>query len=452
VTVTRAGSAARIYIDGRVTGTADLPESLPESSLSLRIGHDHDGGFVGIIDEVRIYNLALSAAEVQDLATRSADQQVPFAHITVDTAFGGIRAVGDIDGVGFPDLVHSYWYKNAPLAWYAYEKPDKWTRSIIRRGFYPCTDDFELADLDADGDLDIVIAWADGKHSGDDNADNVKVDSVKILCYTNPLPDGDPHAGEWPEHLIGSYNDPDENYNKDIEVTDFDRDGKLDVVARSHRSVMVYRQYARNAWRKIQSIAVHPHEGMAVGDLDGDGDPDIVLNGFWLESPEDLSTDWSEHSIDSKWWNQTGDWTANNCKIEVTDVNGDGRDDVLLSHSERPGYPISWYEFYEAKHNVWQEHIIGHLDFVHTLQAADFDRDGDVDVLAGEMAKSSDPDEIVIFRNDGSSLTWTKQVIAEVSIYSGKIADIGGDGDMDVVANRNWNLAPLEIWENRIVP
>jgi hypothetical protein len=70
-------------------------------------------------------------------------------------------------------------------------------------------------------------------------------------------------------------------------------------------------------------------------------------------------------------------------------------------------------------------------------------------VLAGEMEKSDDPDEIVLFLNDGTHKTWTKQVIAETGIYSGKIVDIGNDGDPDVVANRNWNKPPLEIWENR---
>jgi len=68
------------------------------------------------------------------------------------------------------------------------------------------------------------------------------------------------------------------------------------------------------------------------------------------------------------------------------------------------------------------------------------------------MPKSDDPDEIVIYVNDGDSMTWTKQIIAETGIYSGKIADIGNDGDMDIIANRNWNQAPVEIWENRILP
>ena len=216
-------------------------------------------------------------------------------------------------------------------------------------------------------------------------------------------------------------------------------------------AVSIFHQDESGLWTQIKYIEIHPHEGMDVGDIDCDGDLDIVLNGFWLECPENpVSGSWTEHIIDKKWWIQTGDWTVNSCKVYIKDMNGDGCADVLFSHSERPGYPVSWYELDRSDKDSWKEHVIHTVDFCHTLQAADMDLDGDIDVVTGEMEKSDDPDQILIFLNEGDGLIWKKQVVSNTSIYSGKVADIDNDGDMDIVANRNWNEPPLEIWENLI--
>ena len=78
------------------------------------------------------------------------------------------------------------------------------------------------------------------------------------------------------------------------------------------------------------------------------------------------------------------------------------------------------------------------------------DLDGDIDVVTGEMEKSDDPDQTVIFLNQGNALTWDKKVVTNNGIYSGKVADIDNDGDVDIVGNRNYDKPPLEIWLNAI--
>ena len=355
---------------------------------------------------------------------------IPFEHIIIDNDAYGLSEVGDINGDSLPDTV-SVSSHDRPLIWYEYPN---WTKHPIRAIDY-MADDVELADLDSDGDLD-VIAAKDG--------------DVKVLWYENPRPRGDPATDTWTEHLIGIHSDPDENYVKDIGVADFTGDGKLDVVTRAHTTVCVFRQDTPSSWTQIQYLNIHKKEGMDVGDLDGDGDPDIVLNGFWLETPTDpVNGIWVEHNIDSQWWTQSGDWTANNSKVRVVDVDKDGRLDVLLSHSERPGYPVSWYEASDPKNGPWTEHKIAQVDYCHTLQVVDMDNDGDLDVVVGEMPKSSGPDEVMVFVNVGDSLTWSKQVVATTGIYSGVVGDIGSDGDMDIVGSRNWDTTPIAMWENR---
>jgi hypothetical protein len=343
-----------------------------------------------------------------------------------------------MDGDGFADIVVRIEAENEGrrLAWYEYPN---WDQHVIAGEANYRGDDIELADMDNDEDLDIIA---------------ILDTPGQVYWYENPRPEGNATNTWTNHHYIGlTEGGSDDGYVKDIEIDDFNGDGKLDVVARTNRAVFVFRQETPTSWANLQTIDIPNHEGMDVGDLDGDGDPDVVLNGFWLETPTDPANDtWVEHNIDSKWWTQnTSSWMDNNGKVHVADMNKDGRLDVLLSHSEKPGYPVSWYEASDPKNGPWTEHVIDYVDYCHTLKAADMDNDGDLDVVTAEMPKSSDPDEVIVFINAGDSLTWTKQVVAITGNYSAMIGDIGSDGDMDIVGCQSFDSPPIELWENKLV-
>lgn len=364
--------------------------------------------------------------------------QIPFEHVVIDNDAIGHREVGDIDGDGFNDIAAV----NYPtLVWYQY--PDWKKHDIVDiskfddyKTYRAC--DMELADIDQDGDLDIV-----------GRIGIPKSDKEGINCwFENPRPNGNPAKDQWKRHNIGKT-----EYVKDIEVRDFNADGKPDVVVRMNTKVHLYLQKNPDSWTTV-GMNIHDHEGMEVADLDRDGDPDIVLNGFWLETPSNpVKGKWVEHNIDQKWWKQkTGSWTDNNCKVTVADMNKDGRLDVLLSHSEKAGYPVSWYEApANPKKGRWKEHVIGNVDKCHNLKAADFDNDGDLDVLAGEMPNipKEAPHPVVVFINQGNSIRWKRQVLADHGNYSAQVGDIDNDGDIDIIGLRNHNSTPIEMWRNK---
>ena len=86
------------------------------------------------------------------------------------------------------------------------------------------------------------------------------------------------------------------------------------------------------------------HEGGTLGDLDQDGDPDIILNGRWFETPDDARTGlYKEHNIDAKWYHDQLTWRKFATMVQVGDMDGNGRMDAVIAHSESPGYPVSWY-------------------------------------------------------------------------------------------------------------
>lgn len=71
VAVTYDGSVMKLYYDGRLANSATINRPIRHTSGSLNFGNRHDGGayrpFKGSIDDVRLYNRALSAEEIAAL-------------------------------------------------------------------------------------------------------------------------------------------------------------------------------------------------------------------------------------------------------------------------------------------------------------------------------------------------------------------------------------------------
>ncbi len=350
---------------------------------------------------------------------------VPFEHVIVDREGPKdpwAKILGDIDGDGFADIVIGG--RRGPLVWYKY--PD-WSKATITDGGYR-TVDGELGDVDADGDLDVVMGG--------------------LFWYENPRPSGDPAGGAWKTHKVADHP------THDVELGDLDGDGDLDIVTRDqsefgHKAgnrIHLWRQEQTGKW--AEKVIDCPHgEAITLGDIDKDGDPDIVIGGIWFENTGDIvNGKWSAHEF--------GKWHPN-ATVQVADINGDSRPDVVLSPSELKGqtYKLSWFEAHEdPKKKNWREHVIADPVecVIHGLVTADINGDGATDVVASEMHQGADPDEVSVFINSGDGSSWVKQVISKKGSHYIRVADIGNDGDMDIVG-ANWSgpYQPIEMCENK---
>jgi hypothetical protein len=186
-------------------------------------------------------------------------------------------------------------------------------------------------------------------------------------------------------------------------------------------------------------------EGLALGDLDNDGDLDLVGNGYWLEAPNDPTNGaaWTKRVFATSW--------ARRVSANVGDLNDDGRLDIILANSESVGR-LAWYAAPEnPKTGKWVEREIDpSLDYVHYTQIADMDNDGDLDIAFAEMQQSKHK-RVGVYWNPGADQTWHNYIMSNSGSHNIRVGDLDSDSDVDVIGANFDGDSPLELWRNDLI-
>ena len=182
----------------------------------------------------------------------------------------------DLDGDGDLDLLLGhYWVENDPdgAGWTLHQLHVPSLCCFAGNiDTMPLPDRVVPADVDGDGDVDVVVA-----HEYDP--------ANRVVWYENP--GADPRE-TWDEHVIGTGATPIHS----LDVRDLDGDGDVDVVAGEHRLVEEGIEQGR-AWAfenrgggrnwiayEIDDTDAH-HDGTQLADLDNDGDLDVFSVGWF---------------------------------------------------------------------------------------------------------------------------------------------------------------------------
>jgi hypothetical protein len=246
----------------------------------------------------------------------------------------------------------------------------------------------------------------------------------------------------WTRRLI---TDDFEKYH-DIAVADVDGDGDNEVVALSQESETVFYYDIPDDPRREPWPVKNRHivdddlnvEGLAVTDLDGDGAVEIVAGANVFHRGDDGA--WERESIAEGWG-----WT----RLAVADVDGDGEDEIVLVEGDVP-----YNEDRPARLGVfdppeWSVTLIhDELSNPHTLQVADFDDDGAPDLFVAEMGlePGHEPRQL-LFHNDGTGSFEVELLGAGIPTHEAKVVDLDGDGRLDIVG-KAYTERHVDAWFN----
>lgn len=248
--------------------------------------------------------------------------------------------------------------------------------------------------------------------------------------------------------------------------------GSIDILATefADESLSVLLNDGAGSYSLNQDLAFSDLADMALGDLDGDGDLDLVLgNQDGLTGPEvsftvllnDGSGQFSEVDVVDVEFDDPFNVGFAQFNIGLGDMDGDGDLDAVVIGG--PNQIVVMLSDGSATFSQGPTSFAASLGEGSARQGpiaiADIDDDGDVDVAVGSDENTS----VIIYKNDGAgNLTEVDGIGLQGEFVNNVIfADIDGDGDFDVLSEGAEDSAAVtiglndgtgEFTENQIVP
>ena len=209
---------------------------------------------------------------------------------------------------------------------------------------------------------------------------------------------------------------------------DLDQDGDLDAVAAGTGEVAIWLSGNDGAtWTKISvDSTVTTPTSVAAADLDGDGDLDLAVTDVGA-----ATLSWYANAAgDGLSWTRTDVITTETGvqSVAVGDMDGDGDPDLVTAAgmSER----LAWWANGPTGFSSTPTVMVSSLSGARFVRPVDLDQDGDLDVLAG--AGSS----LIWLESSSSGSSWTSNTVDSTlgaAPESALAYDFDGDGDLDLV-------------------
>ena len=333
-------------------------------------------------------------------------------------------AVADVDKDGKLDIIAgTHWFKAPDYVPHPVrDLPQTMTE------FYPNNGDL-VYDVDGDGWVDVISGgWMESE----------------VYWYKNPGQLGLERGYKWPQKLLKNTRGQNEVYD----LRDFDGDGvpELFVSCWIKKDPTVVWKLVKDADGQptLERIVLGENgggHGYGFGDINGDGREDLATESGWYERPEGnpFAVRWKLHPETAL--------PHPSCPMVITDVNGDGRNDLVWGKAHDFG--LFWWEQGEPKADgttTWTEHLIDKSwSQAHAIVWADVDGDGKSDLITGKRVRGHagkdpggmDPECIFYYTWDAAAKKFTRHDISGFGGGPGigmqpRVVDLNADGRLDI--------------------
>lgn len=376
----------------------------------------------------------MANATPEDPASKTVVPNGQFRKVTLTRDFVSEgAAVADLNHDGRLDIVAGYYWFEAPN-WTRHEMAP--SRTFDPRKEYSNSFLNLGMDVNQDGWDDVVIVDFPGKPG---------------FWFENPRQkSGASTPVAWTKHVLA---DSMGVANESPAFVDMDGDGRLDILCGDPKKKQIVwlkspSKPGETAWQrfalsaeKVPGTEPFSH-GIGYGDINGDGIPDVMVREGWLEGNRNP---------------KAGNWTFHPAKLgepcshmQVLDVNGDGRNDVVSASAHALG--VWWHEQItdEAGNINFRTHLMSNTTAqTHSSILADLNGDGRPEYITGKRFLAhhgrdpgdADPAILMYFTFTPGKAPFFHEHIIDNDSGSGlnvTVRDMNRDGKPDiVVANKN---------------